>query len=110
MLVALGLLILHWSSSSVRKAKDTLLSPSRWASTVDYDWEPPFKAWTSAVWFFLAANVFLAVVPLVPPQEGKGVYENLPYWVRGYCISTKRVVTHEMFVSYTSFMCLSVSW
>lgn len=62
-IVALGLLLLHtpWYQRD----------PA-------YSWSPPFVAWRWAVVFFLAANVLLVVVPLVP---GK-VYEGrMPYWV-----------------------------
>jgi len=48
---------------------------------VDWDWEPPFRAWTSAKVFFFLSNVFLFVVPLAPPVEGFVVYEHLPYWL-----------------------------
>ena len=83
-LVALGVLVLHWSSDAANQSKQTLLAPyplNDWVSKLDYDWAPPFRAWTSAVVFFFAANVFLAIVPLVPPLPGQGAYENLPYWV-----------------------------
>ncbi|KAH7924907.1 amino acid transporter [Leucogyrophana mollusca] len=45
-----------------------------------YDWNPPFRAFKPAVVFFLLSNVFLAVVPLIPPQAGSTVYAHLPYW------------------------------
>ena len=101
-LVALGVLILHWSSSSVHQAKQAILSPSRWAKNVDYDWAPPFRAWTSAVVFFLVANVFLAVVPLVPPEPGKGVYEHLPYWVRFFLFYSILVIVIHAVVTFSS--------
>ncbi|KAG2354976.1 APC amino acid permease [Suillus spraguei] len=45
-----------------------------------YEWCPPFRAWKSVVIFFFLSNVFLAVVPMIPPSPGSDVYEHLPYW------------------------------
>ncbi|KAG1871580.1 APC amino acid permease [Suillus subluteus] len=45
-----------------------------------YEWCPPFRAWKSVVIFFLLSNVFLAIVPIIPPSPGSDVYEHLPYW------------------------------
>ncbi|KAG2066670.1 amino acid transporter [Suillus decipiens] len=45
-----------------------------------YEWFPPFRAWKSVVIFFFLSNVFLAVVPMIPPSPGSDVYEHLPYW------------------------------
>ncbi|KAJ8586141.1 amino acid transporter [Rhizopogon salebrosus TDB-379] len=45
-----------------------------------YDWRPPFRAWTSVIVFFFLSNVFLAIVPMIPPSPGFDVYEHLPYW------------------------------
>ena len=44
-------------------------------------WDPPFRAYTTAIWVFLASNVFLVVVPWIPPAPGYQVYEHLPYFV-----------------------------
>ena len=44
-------------------------------------WNPPFRAYTTAVWVFFASNVFLIVVPFIPPAPGYQVYERLPYYV-----------------------------
>jgi len=44
-------------------------------------WNPPFRACTAAVWFFFASNVFLVIVPWVPPAPGYQVYEHIPYYV-----------------------------
>ncbi|KAL5521490.1 hypothetical protein ACEPAF_2238 [Sanghuangporus sanghuang] len=52
---------------------------SRRAKILGYDWVPPFSAWRSVTAFFFLSNVFLTVVPLVPPSEGYEVYERLPY-------------------------------
>ena len=48
------------------------------------EWNPPFRAWTSVVVFFMLSNVFLTVFPLVPPADGHVIYEDkrIPYWVR----------------------------
>lgn len=64
--VTAGLLFLHSPYAKARAA---------WA------WDPPFKAWTSVTVFFLASNIFLVVVPLVPPAPGMEVFKTLPYWV-----------------------------
>ncbi|OAX41008.1 amino acid transporter [Rhizopogon vinicolor AM-OR11-026] len=45
-----------------------------------YDWRPPFQAWKSVIVFFFLSNVFLAIVPMIPPSPGFDVYEHLPYW------------------------------
>lgn len=45
-----------------------------------YEWCPPFQAWKSIVIFFFLSNVFLAIVPMIPPSPGFDVYEHLPYW------------------------------
>ncbi|KAJ8586142.1 hypothetical protein M405DRAFT_823855 [Rhizopogon salebrosus TDB-379] len=45
-----------------------------------YDWRPPFRAWKPVVAFFFLSNVFLAIVPMIPPSPGFDVYEHLPYW------------------------------
>ncbi|KAG1783373.1 APC amino acid permease [Suillus placidus] len=45
-----------------------------------YEWRPPFRAWKTIVIFFFLSNVFLAIVPMVPPSPGSDVYEHLPYW------------------------------
>ena len=44
-------------------------------------WNPPFRAYTAVVWFFFASNVFLVVVPFVPPAPGYQVFEHIPYYV-----------------------------
>ena len=44
-------------------------------------WNPPFRAYTAAVWFFFVSNVFLVVVPWVPPAPGYKVFERIPYYV-----------------------------
>ncbi|KAF8834677.1 amino acid transporter [Paxillus ammoniavirescens] len=45
-----------------------------------YNWNPPFRAHKYAVVFFFLSNVFLAVVPMIPPSSGFELYEHLPYY------------------------------
>jgi len=45
-----------------------------------YNWNPPFRAHKYAVVFFFLSNVFLAVVPMIPPSSGFEPYEHLPYY------------------------------
>ena len=54
---------------------------SRPKSEVALGWNPPFRAYTVAIWFFFASNVFLVVVPWIPPAPGYQVYEHIPYYV-----------------------------
>ena len=44
-------------------------------------WNPPFRAYTTVIWFFFASNVFLVIVPWIPPAPGYQVYEHIPYFV-----------------------------
>ncbi|TDL24519.1 amino acid transporter [Rickenella mellea] len=64
-LIAAGLLFLH----------------TRTSASFGYTWKAPFCAWTPAISFFFLSNVFLAVVPFVPPEKGKAEYEHLPYFL-----------------------------
>lgn len=50
-------------------------------TTVALDWNPPIRAYTTAIWFFFLANVFLLIVPFVPPAPGYQVFETIPYYV-----------------------------
>ncbi|KAG6329931.1 hypothetical protein ID866_9160, partial [Astraeus odoratus] len=45
-----------------------------------YNWDPPFRAPRYAVVFFFLSNVFLVVVPVIPPAPGYEVYRDLPYY------------------------------
>ena len=65
MLISGGLLYIHSSPKSVQGS----------------GWNPPFRAYTAAVWVFFASNVFLAVVPFIPPAPGYQVFERIPYYV-----------------------------
>ena len=58
-----------------------------------YGWRPPFRAWKAVTGFFFLSNVFLTIVPMIPPSPGFDVYEHLPYWVRHHYllhVQTKR--------------------
>ena len=44
-------------------------------------WNPPFQAYTAVIWCFLVSNVFLVIVPWIPPAPGYQVYEHIPYYV-----------------------------
>ncbi|KAF9788570.1 amino acid transporter [Thelephora terrestris] len=57
---------------------------SRPQSDVAQDWNPPFRAYKAAIWFFFASNVFLVVVPFVPPAPGYQVFERIPYYL--HCV------------------------
>ncbi|KAG6335343.1 hypothetical protein ID866_3754 [Astraeus odoratus] len=48
-----------------------------------YNWDPPFRAPSYAVVFFFLSNVFLVVVPVIPPAPGYEVYRHLPYYIAG---------------------------
>jgi len=67
-----------------------------------YEWCPPFQAWKSIVTFFFLSNIFLAIVPMIPPSPGFDVYEHLPYWVRYLCLMCKQSVTDGLTYSPTS--------
>ncbi|KAH8115936.1 amino acid transporter [Phellopilus nigrolimitatus] len=54
---------------------------TRRARARGWTWAPPFRAWGAATAAFLVANIFLAVVPLVPPAPGSAVYAHLPYYL-----------------------------
>ncbi|KAG5458779.1 MAG: high-affinity methionine permease [Olpidium bornovanus] len=53
------------------------------AGVLKYDWSPPFRCPVSVAGFFLCANIFLVVLPLVPPPGLKGD-TSLPYYL--YCV------------------------
>ncbi|KAF9446624.1 APC amino acid permease [Macrolepiota fuliginosa MF-IS2] len=62
-LVALGLLLLH-----------TRAYQAAWK------WDPPFRTPKIVVILFFLSNIFLIVVPFMPPAQGSKTYERLPYW------------------------------
>ena len=64
-LVALGLLLIY-------------LFPN---STLGHGWSSPVRATLPVVLFFFLANIFLIIVPLVPPADGQSPYESIPYWL-----------------------------
>ncbi|KAI6107660.1 APC amino acid permease [Pisolithus croceorrhizus] len=45
-----------------------------------FNWDPPFRAPKYVVTFFFLSNVFLVVVPIIPPSNGFEIYEHLPYY------------------------------
>lgn len=45
-----------------------------------YNWHPPYRAPMYLAIFFFLSNVFLLIVPLIPPSAGYEVYEHLPYY------------------------------
>ncbi|TFK65494.1 APC amino acid permease [Pluteus cervinus] len=59
--VSLGLLLLYTPAYSV------------------WDWDPPYRSPRVVTLIFFLSNVFLVVVPLIPPTTR--VYERLPYWL-----------------------------
>ncbi|KAJ3564727.1 hypothetical protein NP233_g8099 [Leucocoprinus birnbaumii] len=62
-LVAIGLLLLHTK-----------------AYQAAWNWNPPFRTLGIVVLLFFTANMFLIIVPLIPPSAGSKTYERLPYW------------------------------
>ncbi|KAJ7773966.1 APC amino acid permease [Mycena metata] len=46
-----------------------------------FGWAPPFRAPRAVTVLFFLSNVFLVVVPLVPPAPGRHVYDALPYYL-----------------------------
>ncbi|KAJ7637362.1 APC amino acid permease [Mycena polygramma] len=65
-LVSLGLLLLYTPAYKKDKA---------------FGWAPPFRAPRAVTAVFFLSNVFLVVVPLVPPAPGRRVYDALPYYL-----------------------------
>jgi len=47
----------------------------------EWKWDPPFRAPRVIIGLFFLSNVFLVVLPLVPPAPGSRVYDYLPYWL-----------------------------
>ena len=60
--VSLGLLLLHTPAYQL------------------WNWDPPFRSPKVVIVLFLLSNVFLVVVPLIPPTSTR-LYDHLPYWV-----------------------------
>ena len=46
-----------------------------------FNWNPPFRAPKLVISIFFLSNVFLVLVPFVPPGPDSKTYEHLPYWV-----------------------------
>ncbi|KIY53750.1 APC amino acid permease [Fistulina hepatica ATCC 64428] len=64
-LVSVGLLLLYLPS---------WLSAGR-------EWKPPYHAPKLVILLFFLSNIFLIVVPWIPPTNGTQVYEHLPYFL-----------------------------
>lgn len=62
-LVSLGVLLLHTRAYA------------------PWGWAPPFRAPRPVVALFFASNIFLAVLPLVPPARGERTFERIPYYM-----------------------------
>ncbi|KAJ7691047.1 APC amino acid permease [Mycena rosella] len=62
-LVSLGLLLLHTRAYA------------------PWGWAPPFRAPRAVVALFFASNVFLALIPLIPPAPGSRTFEHIPYYM-----------------------------
>ncbi|GJJ15810.1 hypothetical protein Clacol_010088 [Clathrus columnatus] len=45
-----------------------------------WKWDPPFHAPKLVIMAFFISNLFLVIVPFIPPTAGSRVYEQLPYW------------------------------
>ncbi|KAF5336486.1 hypothetical protein D9611_006685 [Ephemerocybe angulata] len=55
-----------------------------------WDWKPPFRAPKALIVAFCISNVFLLIVPFIPPVPGSRTYSQLPYWahpVGGFGVS-----------------------
>lgn len=46
-----------------------------------FDWHSPVRATLPVTLFFFLANLFLVIVPMVPPAEGSAPYAGLPYYL-----------------------------
>ncbi|KAJ7214391.1 APC amino acid permease [Mycena pura] len=46
-----------------------------------WEWDPPFRAPHAVVVLFFASNVFLVLVPLIPPAPGARAFEHIPYYM-----------------------------
>ena len=73
-------------------------------------WNPPFRAYTAVIWIFLASNVFLVVVPWIPPAPGYQVYEHIPYYVSKLGSRFRVCVPRERTVDHLTFFSCTASW
>ena len=93
MLVSVGLLLLHTQSYR------------------GWGWNPPFQAPRLVILLYVLSNIFLVVVPFVPPVPGSRIYDHLPYWVGTMTLlcafHTNFGAMNEPSLSYTS-PCLGV--
>ena len=54
--------------------------PSHMEKYVEHDWHHLLAYTLVAVLFFGTANVFLLIVPFIPPPADAEPYESMPYW------------------------------
>ena len=45
------------------------------------NWTPPFRTHILFTVFFIFAHLVSVVVPFIPPREGKGIFQSIPYYV-----------------------------
>ncbi|KZS95123.1 amino acid transporter [Sistotremastrum niveocremeum HHB9708] len=91
-LISSGLLLLHIPPRIKYLFKSffrTLfrLRPQSASLEVSPPWTPPFSSPILVTLFFTVSNIFLLVVPFIPPPKGeKGPYENLPYYLHAVTV------------------------
>ncbi|KAJ7624809.1 APC amino acid permease [Roridomyces roridus] len=64
-----------------------------------WGWNPPYRAPRVIVVAFFLSNVFLAVVPLIPPAEGQRTFEKVPYYL--HVVVT--IVASQLGVAYWAY-------
>jgi hypothetical protein len=65
-------------------------------------WDPPFRAPRAVVVLFFVSNVFLALIPLIPPAPGQRTFESIPYYVRPFFILFHAYVFSSFFSTIRS--------
>ena len=76
-------------------------------------WDPPFRVYTPVIGFFFASNLFLVVVPWIPPAPGYQVYEHIPYYVSKLPSSSSRFrvcVPRELAADHIAPYSSTASW
>ncbi|KAF5354599.1 hypothetical protein D9758_011186 [Tetrapyrgos nigripes] len=71
-LISFGLIIIYLQQYLARRDGSTWDLPT---------WAPPVRATLPVTVFFFLANIFLVIVPLVPPAAGNEPYEDIPYYL-----------------------------
>jgi len=69
----------------------------------EWDWNPPFQAPKSITLIFFLSNVFLLIVPLMPPTSGSKSYVYLPYW--SHVLGTGIVM-----IIGSTYWCIQYKW